>query len=297
MFVVEEKQGKIYGMESKEISEIKISPLAKKVLGIISREPAYPKDIAKKLRVHEQKIYYHIRNLEKSGMIKIERKEERGGALAKYYSLTTPSFFMRFGEFRRIFRIPRQENVFLQPFIKKGKFDAKIVVGSPDPHGPERARSRDAYYAIDLGIFLGTFLSESSSSVVLDTEMHSHDMRQNLILIGGPVINRVTKAINEKMPVRFDEKKRIYSSITKKTYASDDHGLIVKISNPFNPANKIIILAGKRYSGTRATILAFLKKFDAISSGNERKKAIDAKVVEGIDEDSDGIVDEVRVLE
>jgi hypothetical protein len=56
------------------------------------------------------------------------------------------------------------------------------VVGSPDPHGPERARSRDGYYGIDLGLFLGTFLYYVSDfSVKLDTEVTGDDLKKNFL--------------------------------------------------------------------------------------------------------------------
>ncbi len=167
---------------------------------------------------------------------------------------------------------------------------SKIVVGSPDPHGPERARSRDAYYGIDLGIFLGTFLTSASLSVSLDTHMRDYDLKDNLILIGGPVINRVVKNINNKMPVRFDANRNIYSSITKKIYKSGDCGIVVRMQNPFDKSKKILVIAGKRYSGTRAAIISFIKKFDEVSSS-------DAKIVQGIDQDGDGVIDDVRILE
>lgn len=296
MFIANRDKGKLYSLQTKEVSGL-FSPLAEKILYILAQRPTYPKEIASRLRVHEQKVYYHIRVLEKSGLIKVIRKEERGGSLAKFYTVTKPSFFIRFRDFDKTEKIPSTTNKFLEPFIVDSKMNAKIVVGSPDPHGPERARSRDAYYAIDLATFLGTFLTSSSPSVMLDTDMRSSDAMDNLILIGGPVINRITKSINDKLPIRFDKKKNIYSSLTKKTYKSDDHGIIVKIRNPLSPDKYILLIAGKRYSGTRASILAFLQSFDRISEGNMKRKNVNAKVVKGIDDDGDGIVDKVKILE
>jgi DNA-binding transcriptional ArsR family regulator len=289
MQAVIEKNGRIYSLSAKEVPG-NFAPLAKKILFMLAKKPSYPKDLAKKLGVHEQKIYYHIRCLEKQGFVKIHRKEERGAAMAKYYTLTKPSFIIRFKDFQHVEKIPKTASSFLEPFIVDEKLDAKIIVGSPDPHGPERARSRDAYYGIDLGTFLGTFLSSATPSVMLDTDMRSEDMKQNLIVIGGPVINRITKQINDKMPVRFDNKKRIFSSFTKKTYISDDNGIIVKITNPYDRNKKILVIAGRRFSGTRAAIIAFLRKFEEI----EKKEA---RVVEGLDMDGDGIVDDVKILE
>ena len=72
---------------------------------------------------------------------------------------------------------------------------------------------------------------------------------------------------------------------------------IVKAKNPFNPEKSILLLAGRRYSGTRAAIIAFLKNFKEIAKGNIHDKNVYAKVVEGTDLDSDGIVDNVEFRE
>ena len=204
----------------------------------------------------------------------------------KYYALSKPSFFVRFAELRPVEKIPRTSR-WLEPFIIDGRINAKIVVGSPDPHGPEGARSRDVSYAMDFALFLGTFLNKvDESSIFLDTEITA--AKNNLILIGGPVTNRITKKINDKLPIRFDKKKNIYSSLTKKTYRSDDCGIIVKIANPSDKEKGIMVIAGKRFSGTRAAIIAFLKNFEELSSAN---------VVQGSDQDSDGVIDTVKILE
>ncbi|MFH0832931.1 MAG: S-layer protein [Candidatus Aenigmatarchaeota archaeon] len=269
-----------------------------KILTLLAKKQSYPKEIAKRLNVHEQKVYYHMRNMEKSGIIKIARKEEHGGAMAKIYALTKPSFFIRFKDFELANRIPRSGNCFLEPFIANGSLDAKIVVGSPDPHGPEKARARDISYAIELALFLGTFINNfNKSSTVFDTDMHEDDLKNNLILIGGPVTNKITRKINERLPVRFDDKKNIISTLSKRKYITDESGIIVKIKNPYDESKKILVIAGKRYSGTKAAILALLKNLDEIGKGNKHNKKIDAKVVEGLDSDYDGITDDVRILE
>jgi DNA-binding transcriptional ArsR family regulator len=258
-----------------------------KILSLLAKKQSYPKEISSQLRENEQKIYYHIRKLKKSGAIKLVRTEEHGGAVAKIYALTAASFVMRFRDFEKTRHVIRQ-NKFFSSFISDGRLKAKIAVGSPDPHGPEKARSRDAYYAVDLGLFIGTFLTNAKASVCLDTDMA--DMKENMIIVGGPVVNRITKAVNERMPIRFDNMKNIYSSLSKKTYKSDDCGMIVKMKNPIDETKELLVIAGKRYSGTRAAILAFLRRFDEIEKRN-------CHVVEGVDADFDGVVDDVRILE
>ena len=296
MHLIEERNGRLFSLPAKQ-AKLGYAPLALRILAHLARKPSYPKEIAAALRVHDQLVYYHIRKLEKNGLVTVARREEHGGALAKVYELTAPAFAATFGEPQAVARLPQAGNPFLEPFIKDGVLDGKIVVGSPDPHGPEKARSRDAYYAIDLGLFLGTFLTSAKSSVRLDTDISNENLGGNLILIGGPVINRITNLVNPKMPVRFDERKNIHSLISGKRYASDDAGLVVKMKNPYNENKWMLVIAGKRYSGTRSAILAFLKRFDEIAQGNRHKEKLHAKVVEGIDTDYDGVVDDVRILE
>ena len=59
----------------------------------------------------------------------------------------------------------------------------------------------------------------------------------------------------------------------------------------------LLIVAGKRFSGTRAAIIAFLKHFKRIAAGNIHDSHTLANVVEGVDLDSDGIVDDVEFRE
>ena len=253
------------------------------------------------LKVHEQKVYYHIRNLEKSGIIKINKKEIKQGAVAKYYYLDKPAFVIRLKEFEETQKIiPKSSSKFLEPFIKNGELDAMIIVGSPDPHGPEKARSRDGYYGIDLALFLGTFLNYVPDlNVRLDTEVRQEELKNNLILLGGPVVNNITKKVNEKMPIFFDKNNHwaIKSNISKNVYPTDETGLIASFKNPFNKEKSILLVAGKRYSGTRAAIIAFLKYFKEVSKGNIHNNKIKARVVEGVDLNSDGIIDDVEFRE
>ena len=69
------------------------------------------------------------------------------------------------------------------------------------------------------------------------------------------------------------------------------------MKNPFNNRKQILLVAGKRFSGTKATIISFLRYFNEISKGNKYNDKIHAKVVEGIDLDSDGIVDDIKIWE
>lgn len=303
MFIVKQEKEEMYSLPAHEISldNIKnLSPLAIKIMLLITSEALYPSQIAKELKEHEQKIYYHIRNLEKNGLIKIVKEENKQGAVAKYYQLKEPAFVIRFKEFNQIHKFSNQgerSKKYLEPFIISGKLNAKIIVGSPDPHGPDKARSRDGYYGMDLALFLGTFLNYVSNfNVKLDTEAREEDLKQNLIIIGGPIVNKVMALFNEYLPICFKDK-NIFSKISKQEYSSDETGIIVKSVNPFNKEKRILVVAGKRHAGTRAAMIAFLKNFSEVMNGNLYKRKEMAKVVEGVDLDSDGIVDDVEFRE
>ncbi len=303
MFVIDKQKNEVYSLPAKEINVENArsvsSPLAHKILNLLSKEPMYPIDVAKSLKVHEQKIYYHIRNLKKAGIIKIVRKETKQGATANFYALTEPAFVIKFKNFETTSKIGqiRNESEFLEPFIKDGKMDSLIIVGSPDPHGPDKARSRDGYYGMDLALFLGTFLNYVPKfNVKLDTEVRDEDFNNNLILIGGPVVNKVVEKVNSKLPIRFEDG-NIKSTISNETYPQDECGLIVKAKSPLTKDKFVLVVAGKRFSGTRAAIIAFLKDFKKITNGNIHNPSIKAKVVEGIDLDSDGIIDDIEFRE
>ena len=216
--------------------------LALKILREIAKYPSCAMDVARRLNVHEQKIYYHMRNLEKLGLIKVERTEERVGAIAKIYSVVYPvvSFKLFEGECIKDVKTRAEELDFLKPFIENGKFNSLIIVGSPDPHGKYKAPASDGYCAIDLGMFLGQFVKNPSLPYYkLDTQVREKDLDNNIILIGGPKTNIIAERINKKLPIYFDYSEEllewnIVSSITKTIYRETQIGFVVRICNPFS---------------------------------------------------------------
>lgn len=303
MKIIKEEKDKVYSIFTKEINLDDIPNLSsktvKKIFNAISEEPMYPKQIAKQIKEHEQSIYYYIKKLEKAGLIKVERQESINGTIANYYTPASDSFHFRFAEFKESSKIHEKKSNYLEPFIVDGNLDALIVVGSPDPHGPQKARSRDGYYGVDLGLFLGTFLTYIPQSMVkLDTEVTDKDLENNLIIIGGPIVNKVSSIINKDLPVRFDPKEKgIKSKLSGRTYFGEEIGIINKIDSPFTEEKKILSIEGVRYQGTRAAILAFLKHFDELTRGNNNDNSVHSRVVEGVDLDSDGRVDDVEFIE
>ncbi|RLJ02447.1 MAG: hypothetical protein DRP11_03005 [Candidatus Aenigmatarchaeota archaeon] len=280
-----------------------------KILEMLAERPRYPAEIAKELGIHEQKVYYHIKQLQNSGIIKIRDKRERGGALAKYFSLEDYGFALElpYGD-EKLADFPVQkepENLkeFLYPFVQNAQLTACIVVGSPDPHGPHQVRARDGHYGIDVALFLGHYASmpeRFSVSLDIDVIAEKRWTEENLILIGGPLTNILTDKFNPSLPVKFESEKfpfrKLISEKTGEEYTDDSCGIIAKIPNPENPEKSVMVLAGIRFIGTKSAVLGFTRFTKEVLkdySGEEKW----ACVVRGMDMDGDGKVDSVEVLE
>jgi len=277
-----------------------------RILTALADEPTYPRKLAEKLGMNEQAVYYHLATLKKMGLVYVSKKEEVKGAVAKYYSASFKSVSLVFSETGisvkppQILSLSEAVMEFLTPFIKNGELNSKIIVGSPDIHGPYRAQSRDAHYAVELAAFLGSVSGRIGIGIVkLDTEVREDDLKGNMIIVGGPVTNMVTNRINDNLPLRFElkEQNRIFSSITGRIYYEDECGIIVKTANPFNPKSKVLVLAGKRFQGTKAAILAVTKHIDEVAKNNSFDPSIPARVVIGYDLDGDAIIDDIEFLE
>lgn len=301
-WVIEEKGNtqKIYkaiDLKPDKIVALK-SRLSLKILNELAKEPLCAMDLARKLKQHEQKIYYHLRKLEKAGIVKVIRTEERIGAIAKIYSITAPFLTFKISDDFQGEKIKMKikENEFLKPFIQNERLNCLIVIGSPDPHGRFAAQASDGSAAIDLALFFGTFIKNSSFSYKLDTQLNEKDLKKNLILIGGPKANILIDKINKKLPIYFDIKHEfnIISTKTKNTYTQDEIGIVIKTKNPFSKDKKILVLSGKRFKGTRAAIIAVIKYCKELAKDSSEDVAV---VVKGIDRDSDGIIDDVEFLE
>ena len=309
-FLVEEYKGEQKVYDTKILSDPKAlsafsSDLSLKVIKEIAKSPSCAMDIARKLKQHEQKIYYHMRKLEKLGIIKLESLEERVGATAKIYSLSSPTFSFKVIDdyYTKNLKLKPIEIKFLNPFVRDSRLDALIIVGSPDPHGKYKSPSSDGYCVINLGAYLGQFVSNVKLPIYkLDTQVNEKDLENNLIIVGGPKANIISEKINGKLPIYFNYSEEILdwtiiSTISKKIYKEREIGVIERVKNPFNESKEILFLSGKGFRGTLSAVIAFTKHFKEFVEGNSYNNQVLARVVRGIDEDSDGIIDEVEFLE
>ncbi|MBN2331133.1 MAG: hypothetical protein JXC85_04940 [Candidatus Aenigmarchaeota archaeon] len=277
------------------------SPLGWEVFKELSK-PSCPMDIAKRLRVHEQRVYYYINKFKRAGLIQELHTEQRHGAVAKFFEARHKVFALASGEvtFQALSIKSPVKSRLLAPFVDEGRLNATIVVGSPDPHGPWKARASDACCAIDFALFLGSFTSGGKlPNYRLDIEVREREMKGNLVLIGGPTVNMITRRIRKRLPIYIDASHdmNIVSTVSKKTYTAEDVGIINVIENPRNRKAKILVLAGKRFPGTRAAILAMITKLEQVFEGNKWENAVKSRVVKGYDMDGDGIIDTAEFLE
>jgi DNA-binding MarR family transcriptional regulator len=280
-----------------------LQPLRWKILTELMSKPQYPKAIANKFKVNEQKIYYHIRKLEELGLIKVERTEEKRGAIANYYTADiaalaiAPQYQMQL-PLTLPTLLNEKTDKLLRPFVTSEGLNAHIVVGCPDVHGEFKQKARCGHNAVDVALFFGSISPLSRKLVVkLDTEINDKLLRSNLILIGGPRVNMITLRVNENLPIKFEENHSILSTISGKSYNGEEEGVIEIISNPFDNKSKVMVLAGITGLGTRSAVVGLIKHLEEVSKGNSLDAKIQAKVVSGLDLDADGIIDDVEFLE
>ncbi len=290
-----------------------LGSLSWKILTLINKKAMYPLEIARQLGMHEQKVYYHIRKLERSGAIAVEREEKKKGATAKYYRTISPAFGIEFPQGYTIMQRPslvgasEQIHQFFKEFINKnGAFEGKIVVGSPTPHGPFKTSARDGHYAAHLTFFLGQFAKMPEDfAIKLDVDVKAEkEEKNNLILVGGPGTNLLAQELNDYLPTRFSMQSSeqgfllggLVSQKTKRVYTADVAGLIAKIPNPWDNSKHIIVLAGNKAVGTKACVLA-LTNFWRKTLHNYRNENSYAAVIQGFDLDGDGKVDSIEVSE
>jgi DNA-binding CsgD family transcriptional regulator len=289
-----------------------LSTLSWQILALLSKNEMYPLEIARQLGIHEQKVYFHIRKLAKAGAITVQKEEKKKGATAKYYKTVSPAFGIELpSDYRPIqnlclLSVDEQLQKFFKEFVRNGFFDGKIVVGSPQPHGPFKTSARDGHYAAHLALFMGQFTNMPTEFVVkLDVDVKvEKEEKNNLILVGGPGTNLLTQEINEHLPIKFIMHSSeqgfllggLSSNKTSQVYTSDVSGLIAKIVNPWDKTKRIVILAGNKAVGTKACVIA-LTNFWKKTLQKYKDADTFAVVIQGFDLDGDGKVDSIEVNE
>src|SRR5690606_12390911 len=293
----------------RDVERIRVlsSPVAWRIMELLSKRPMYPAQVAKELKMYEQSAYYYIRKLVKISAVEEVGKEFVRGGTARLYRASSPAFCieMDWGESKLGSLLHGNQHPsasrFFSNFVFGKEFKGLLVVGAPDPHGPYKSSARDGHYAVHLAFFLGhvTGAIPSEFVVKLDVDAKAEKVLTgyNIISIGGPGTNIVTAEFNRYLPIRFDEK-NFWSGLIDESgnrYGLDNHGLIAKVKNPYDANSNIVVVAGVRSAGTKSAVIALtnyseevLKKYDGEDSW--------ALVVQGFDMNSDGKIDHVDVV-
>lgn len=294
----------LIGSEPSKLKPL-LNPISWKIANLLAEKPMYPAQIARELKIHQQTIYSYIRRLAKAGLLKVEKEEMVKGAVARYYAIPFGALGIELPKGERKLtgigtaQLSDKVRSFLAPFIQDGTFNGRIIVGSPDPHGPEKTMARDGHYAVHLAFFLGQLCKVPRDFIVkLDVDVKTEkEEKQNLILIGGPGTNLLSLDVNRHLPIRFNEN-NIWAGLVDdkgRVFNIDRDGVIARIRNPFDPSKVVIVLAGVRAVGTKSAIIGLANFADKVLHDYEGEEDW-AVAIRGYDLDGDGKVDSVEVV-
>lgn len=267
------------------------------ILKRLAAEPMFPIDLARKLGVNEQLVYYHVSKLRDNGLVREVCEEKRRGATATKYGLTADGYAVLFrvrGVDERTAIPPPLIDVLLR---ESGRL--VIVLGSPEPHGPFRGRGRDHFLAARLAYAIGVAYGASVSlQIELDTDPRLDLSQGGLIVIGGPAANVVASRLNEHLPIYFDPERgfALVSKCSGKIYGDDNYGVLELVKNFFG-SGYILLVAGVHLPGTKAAFAALFKQGARTAEPNAYDSSVIAHVVEGLDLDGDGEIDDAAILE
>ena len=280
-------------------SEIRV-----KMLQMLDKKPMYPAELAKELKMHEQKIYYHIKQLLDAGILEITERKEIRGTIAKKFKPKNMNFCLALDKKWKDGaglvkpKIDKDFKAFFGPFIEDGVFNGSFVVGSPDPHGPHKVRARDGHYAIDLALFLGRYCAMPEHfSINLDVDAKAAGiLNKNLVVVGGPKSNLIGSEVNKVSLIRFEED-QAWALVSKRNqYTDEATGIISRVPNPYNSEKYILMIAGVSTPGSKAAVIALTRHTKQLLTRFSGQKSFSA-VVQGFDLDGDGKIDSVEILE
>ncbi len=278
----------------KQISDEKIMDIVKK----LSKKQCNIDILAKELKIDKKAATLYTDRLEKAGLIESYQKKN-----SKVFKLVYNSFSYEINQNMVKFNpsIKDKENQyalnFFSKFIKDGKFDGYICVGSSEPHGEYKSVAKDSHYTAYLGMFLGQFIDlPSSMPVIVDTDVISKNLfKKNLIIIGGPVTNLITRDINNFLPIKFIKEEGWGLKDRNGIHIRDYEGTIEKIKNPFDKEKDIILIAGVRNVGTLSAMLA-ATRFSNLTFKGYINEAPWNVMVRGYDIDGDGQIDSIETV-
>ncbi len=171
-----------------------------------------------------------------------------------------------------------QERVPVTPLMAfdKGAVNGKVIIVFGTKNPDESGVSYDYQTATIVEIMLRDFYSQWESPVNVtikaDFDITDQDLKENLVILGGPVTNEIARKMQNEFPLRFVEKNgkwvvdhdsnwNISSFILTgneekpvligKLNDASNASFIMAIRNPYNPKNFIVWIAGADRYGTR----------------------------------------------
>lgn len=225
----------------------------------------------------------YIKELERLGIISIVNNQ---------VILQKKGITIAFGEDQNASRASFIYSLFKE-FLDGDRFKGLICLGYYEPHGDFNAVAKDIHFASYLTYTIGKYFELERFPIVFDNDVINKNLfKYPLILIGGPVTNLVTKEVNNFLPIRFVRgKEGWYLARKDEVFSRPEHGMVVKMPNPFNKNTSIMVLAGVRYIGTLAAILAVTKRAELLAGSNTF-----AHVVRGLDLNNDGLPEDAEVI-
>ncbi len=291
-------------VDTTELDEDKLKAVKdgtrRKILEKLAEKPDYPSNIAEKLGISKQKAHYHFKILKKADIIEKVREEKHSGGLATYYKPVSGGFILDFGgkgEKTDFKKKSGEVKKFLNPLVRHGELNGKIVVGSPDRHGPDQVRARDGHLAGEIGFKLGSYATSNQKTIIKDTEVvNSSNYNQNMLLLGGVLTNTVSKKFNHEFSASFRGEEFPYREIKtpNSSFTGEKVGIIAKTSHPEKSGCSLFLVAGVRNKGTKAAVIAFKNLEKLIEQYMSQEAYI---IVRGQDIDGDGEIDDYEVLE
>ncbi|MCW1294057.1 MAG: hypothetical protein QXJ12_01430 [Candidatus Parvarchaeota archaeon] len=267
------------------------------ILNSLSNKPLNLSRIIKQVRLRKKEVESALSFMSDMGLI----RELRSGSKELVYEKIAGSVTF---DIDPVFRGSSLMNAndmdsnvrrFYNTFLDKGEFNGYICVGSSDPHGEYKAIAKDTNYAIYLGMFFGRYVSlPKDFPIVLDTDVISRNLfGSDLMVIGGPVTNMVTRDINNFLPVKFFKEEGWMLKYKDNIYGNENEGVIERIRNPYDKSKTIILLSGIKNKGTLSAILA-ATKFASSTFKNYQGEQTWHTIIRGYDVSGKGSIDVVE---
>jgi hypothetical protein len=138
-----------------------------------------------------------------------------------------------------------------------------------------------------------------------DDYLHGDNLKSDLILIGGPAVNAITKEALSRISSksRFGtpmHTEAVYDSATDREYVpsrrtdsneiSVDYGMIIKTKNPFDPSKQVLVIAGSwgygTWAGARFAISKEFSEDPVVLDGKSFECLIETDVVRRTPQDT-----------